>query len=313
MTLVGAAGLAAPGGCGGSGVGRLPDAGADAAVEPAAGDGGGDAEGSGGSAGQGPDRSAAGVAGDPGQPATGGSAIGSGGSAVTGSGGAITAGAAGTGGVGGSAGTVLTYDCENPAVADGTLPLIIDFESASLDEYGVSFELASAPGAYGGTYAYAEEAAAGAIFYEFVPGPDSDTALSVTIPESTEWGGGFGFWISGCPDVSVFSGITFALRSNVASGEVPVSFQTVDTLPVAYDGFCDAPDTTGCVHASISITVTNEWATYQLAWNDFSDGMAGTTAVPVDGTNWYGLEFGIPGVYDTPEDLVLAIDDFGFY
>ena len=42
-------------------------------------------------------------------------------------------------------------------------------------------------------------------------------------------------------------------------------------------------------------------------------GMAGDTPVAVNEKNWIGLEFITTGIEDTPEDLELAIDDFGFY
>jgi len=313
VMVLGSAGLAASAACGGTGVTGVSDAGADAAADSTAGSGGGDdvASESGGSAG-----AESGVGGDTSGPGSGGRVEGSGGVVLLGSGGAGTGGlpAVGGAGIGGSPDVGDYSICGDPTVASGTRPLIIDFEGMTVEEYGVAFDLTDAVGLYGGTYTYVGDSVGESnSVYEFVAGPDSDTALSVTFPGSTEWGGGFGFWIDGCPDVSVYSGITFALRSNVASGEVPVYFQVADTRSVDGGGLCDALDPLTCVAASTTLEVTNEWATYKLAWSDFTGGMAGDTPVPVDGSNWIGLEFSIDGVYDTPEDLELAIDDLGFY
>jgi len=215
-----------------------------------------------------------------------------------------------TGSGGASSGDV----CSAPAVAAGTQPLIADFEGIELTVDGYMLAFPDASAVYIGTYAYADDSVGtGNHVWELVPGPDSDSALSTTIPGSTEWGGGFGFWIDGCPDVSVYQGVTFALRSNVSSGSMQVDFQTADTR-AAPDGLCTAanPDA-GCVYANTTISVSTDWQTYELAWSDFTPGTSDGTSVPVDGTNWVGLEFHMDGVYNTPEDLEMAIDDFSLY
>jgi hypothetical protein len=246
------------------------------------------------------------------------SGSGTGGSAAeaSGTGGTEPVGEAGgdavgnTGGSGGASESALP--CQSPAIADGTKPLIVDFEGMELNaDWGVSFSFTSEAGVYGGMYKYADDSVpADNQVFAFVEGPNSDTALSLTLLGSTQWGGGLGIWMDGCPNVSVYDGVTFWARGNVPSGTVQMDLQTADTRSVDDGGLCAADP---CTASSTELAMTNTWTEFQLPWSSFTGGSSGGTAVTETGVNLIGLEWHLEGTYGTAEDLEIAIDDVAFF
>ena len=256
-----------------------------------------------------------------------------------------TGGSGDTTGDAGSNGGEPSPTCDNPPIDDGSNPLITDFEDVAFVSDGFfGFAFTSEAGVYGGYYVYADASVTGipddvtneemqhvyesstlvhhlppegrtggGVTAEIVAGPSSDRAFSVTLVGSDEWGGGMGFWMSGCPDVSVYSGITFWARSNVPGGTVTMSLMTADTLTPAdhESGQCAADSASP---ASVELDVSSgDWTEFTLPWSDFIGGLCGIEEVDPSGANLTGFEWSIDGTYGTAEDLEFAIDDVGFY
>ena len=214
-----------------------------------------------------------------------------------------------TGGIGGSGGG--SQLCASRVVIDAGSPLITDFEGLLLNpDFGVSFELSEAS-VFAGTYRYADSTVHPENqIYAFVDGPSSATALSTSFIDSSEWGGGVGFWIDSCLDASAMSGISFWARG-WAAGPLTFAIGTPGTVTLEYGGSC--PDEGPCVSPSVPITLTEAWTEYRIAWGDVSPGDAAGTPVPTNGAEIIRLEWLLPGPQGTPATLELVLDDVTFF
>ena len=200
--------------------------------------------------------------------------------------------------------------CDAPATAAASAA-ITDFEGTELDADGYLAFAFTDSAVYGGNYAYAEIDPAPAIEFALVAGPDSATAFSASIVDSTQWGGGVGFWIDGCVDASAATGITFQIRGNIPGGEVEFWLDVADVRGPTDGGTCPADAT--CERPVVMVPVTDTWTAHSIAWADFTDGSADGTAVPATGTNLMGLEWSMPGTDGAAETLELTLDDLAFY
>jgi hypothetical protein len=250
----------------------------------------------------------------------------------TGTGGA--AGSSSGDGTGGSTSACAATICASPTALDAATPGIADFEaydgSADLSTWSFALGGDSSTGVVAGPYAYGDEADGNPETFEAVEGPDSTYALSISDSLAEEFGGGVGLWLSGCLDLTAFTGISFWARGSVPLGEAKLVVsmeETTSETPDEYDNCGTCPgaadvDPAECVHPSYMFSVTDTWTEFRVPWSAFTAGDAFGTTVAADGHNIWQLQFGVElewlpdesGTYvGTPAPYELAIDDLAFY
>jgi hypothetical protein len=199
-------------------------------------------------------------------------------------------------------------DCYKPTVV--TSPLFADFEdydgTADLAEWGFAFNApAGEEGAvYAGPYFYDDET--GTPTQSMTTGHDSEYAVATANPNSTEFGGGMGFWMS-CIDLSAYEGISLWVRGTTPTGTAHFTLAMEETsAPLEEDpaggGTCEATADDDCAAAGVEIPVTSTWTELLIPWVSFTGGVAaGGTPVTVDGHNITGMNFNISLTY-VPSD-----------
>ncbi len=176
-------------------------------------------------------------------------------------------GAAGTPGSAGSAPYV--NPCLSVLSADGTSPLIDDFETNS----GLLIESEHRVGSW---YTFDDESGVTSPdpdTYPTLPEPDatragSNYALHFTGSGHRRWGGGAGFFFLldslVCYDASAYGGFRFWARG---PGTVEVWVTTFETEGVDFDGGCE--NYASCYPHTALVALSAEWAEYTLQWSDF--------------------------------------------
>jgi hypothetical protein len=144
------------------------------------------------------------------------------------------------------------------------------------------------------------------------PGHDSTTALHLNMSKpAANWGGGMGIWITGCVNVSDFTGISFWARGATTQDTVNVTISTFETTKAPF-GSCTQ---TECAPFSNTITLpatADVWQQYELAWADFAPHATNTPAgATLDGSNVKEIGFYI-NTWDEVETLDFWLDDVEF-
>lgn len=196
-----------------------------------------------------------------------------------------TGGGTGTGadsGSGGSGGSEPAGACSagefGTNVAAGTCNTINDFDGA--EDFGATFGLesdgrqgagidmdGSSPRLSGGkdnsgtgTLEMTTDAAAGG------------GALHFTFSGAKEWGGAFSHVLSNgpCYDASAYTGVTFSAKATSAAKDIYVMVSTADSNPL-YD-CSEADNTAGLCYDNPrkKITLTGEYATYSVTWDELA-------------------------------------------
>lgn len=256
-----------------------------------------------------------GTGGEGGAPSTGG---GTGTGAGTGSGGGSGGGAADAGAC--SAGEFGT------TVAAGTCNTINDFDGA--EDFGATFGLesdgrqgagvdlteAGVPRLSGGKIPEGSTTPSGTGTLEMTTDAAAGGgALHFTFTGAQEWGGAFSHVLSNgpCYDASAYTGITFSAKATSAAKDIYVMVSTADSNPL-YD--CSEADNTAgrCFdNPRKKITLTGEYATYSVTWDELDPpGWGATDSFEVSRT--LAVVFADAGADLEDNTIDLYIDSLAF-
>ena len=255
---------------------------------------------------------------------------GSGGSSST-----ATGGSAGGGGpTGGSSGTSPTGTaCAKTKVVPLTKPIIANFDTydgaSDLTTWSFPFGGDSSSGIFGGVFGYGDRTGNLAEKFAMTTGHSAPYALEVADTMAKVYGGGLGFWISDCLNVTAYTGISFWVRGKAPTDSATLSVIMNETTPSKATttgqkiGTCSGTGTT-CVNPKFDVPVTDTWTLIKAPWSAFTPGKAAGTDVTVDGRNIWQIQFDIglkfvPGAtasdpyVPVPAPYDLVVDDMAFY
>lgn len=191
--------------------------------------------------------------------------------------------------------------CAHRLHADGTAPLIDDFEDGN--ERSLPFEgrgqrwilvLDTDP-----------EGAARSLVPQPVPDPSraNHWAMHLAGPELRSWGAQamLSFFPHACYDASAYAGITFRAKG---PGRIFVGAEGVRQTPRKWGGTCE----TDCYNDHVArVNLGRDWQTFELVWADLHQ--RGYEGEPLDVTSVSNLLF-LVRAEDTPFDV--WIDDVAF-
>lgn len=185
--------------------------------------------------------------------------------------------------------------CTERVVANGSAPLIDDFEDG--DDAVLPLD------GRAGFWRWAREIDAPGTAPALIPLPRTDAprgnrlALHVKGGLLVDWGATVEFnFRPGCYDASKYAGISFQARG---PGRVYLAPREVGVIPIAEGGTCDHD----CHNPHVAkIDLENAWRVYQVRWADFRQ--RGAARPPLDTTRLHSIAFLIRPE-DTPYDVWL--------
>lgn len=194
--------------------------------------------------------------------------------------------------------------CEAPVVAQGTHPLIDDFEHQ--DPQSPAFDgrrgfwqyvtdLNDDPDAdlsYAPTRLPKGEAR-----------PNDERAMHIEAGLLRDWGASLEYLFEpdSCYDASAYAGLKFRAKGPL---RVKVAARQVDVIPTEFGGTCEGE----CYVSHLAaLSLKDGWHTYELPWEEFR--RRGYDSKPLDPKRLHSLQIQVESE-DTPFEL--WVDDFGF-
>ena len=97
-----------------------------------------------------------------------------------------------------------------------------------------------------------------------------DWGLDLTVTQETVFGGGVGFWMTGCANATAFKGISFWARGMGPTGTFTAILGTSNTTVTASLGTCTG---TCAPPQAQNIALTTAWTQTKLTWAMFAGGL----------------------------------------